>query len=115
MAIVIIVLQRNSAAGVVTVPSNGDPITTAVAAATPTDSSTNPGYISYNIPAYNPGALPNISSNTVLNDGINNITATDPSCCPGCAGDDTDNSTPSFYNAIMGLGGYAGAGASGLG
>lgn len=71
--------------------------------------SSNPGYISYNIPPYNPGALPDIVDNTFLDNRIaNNSGGAGQGCCPGCAGDDTVSNDSGLFQSVMGLGNYAG-------
>lgn len=72
-----------------------------------------PPYMSYNVPAYDPGALGDINMPAYIGGSVfggnPNITANDNSsgkgCCPGCAGDDVGilNNIPSF-SSLMGLG-----------
>lgn len=65
------------------------------------------GYMTYNVPAYDPGALPPITT-YVTGGSIDNSSG--KGCCPGCAGD-TANITNSIghYYGLMGQGGLAGA------
>lgn len=85
------------------------PDTTAVAGTS--DVGNSPGYINYNIPAFNPGGLPNIVSNTNVSTNFG------AGCCPGCSGDNDMANNVGEFQALSGLGNYAGVGplASGLG
>lgn len=66
-----------------------------------------PNYMSYNVPPYDPGNLPPI---TTYIGGSPLITNNGEGCCPGCAGDDIDitDNIGSYYG-LMGRGGLAGA------
>ena len=68
-------------------------------------SANNPGYVSYNIPGFDPGALPSLINN--VTGGTTNIGA---GCCPGCAGTDDTTNQIGEYQAISGLGNFAGSG-----
>lgn len=66
-----------------------------------------PGYVGYNVPPFNPGALPPITYNT---GGSPNVTNNGVGCCPGCAGDDIGITQDiGMYYGLGGLGNYAGA------
>lgn len=66
-----------------------------------------PGYMSYNVPPYDPGALPPITT-YVGGSSIDNSTG--KGCCPGCAGDDIGvTNNIGQYFGLMGPGALAGA------
>lgn len=67
----------------------------------------DPSYMSYNVPPYDPGSIPPITTYIGGSPIVNNI---GEGCCPGCAGEAgsiTDN-IGSYYG-LMGLGNLAGA------
>lgn len=71
-----------------------------------------PGYMSYNVPPYDPGNLPPINNTATVGGSVfNTDNSTGKGCCPGCAGDNsgsTNNNIGSYYG-LMGLGSLAGA------
>lgn len=78
------------------------------------DAANVPGYTSYNVPPYNPGALPPITTTVTggaLDASQNAALNIGSGCCPGCAGETGTSTTTdiSKYLGIMGLGSLAGA------
>lgn len=73
-----------------------------------------PGYMSYNVPPYDPGSLPPISNVATVGGSVfntNTDNSTGKGCCPGCAGENsgaTSNDIGAYYG-LMGLGSLAGA------
>jgi hypothetical protein len=71
-----------------------------------------PGYMSYNVPPYNPGGLPPINNTaTVGGSAFNTDNSTGKGCCPGCAGENSGSTNTNIgsYYGLMGLGSLAGA------
>lgn len=100
-AILVIWWMRGSASSTTVLPA----ATTTVPATSVAGTSANgSGYISYNIPPFDPGSLPNIMNNVI--GGATNIGT---GCCPGCSGTDDTTNQVGEYQSLSGLGNFAGS------
>lgn len=89
-----------------TVVANGS-VTPSVAVPATDDSGS---YIGYNIPPFNPGALPDISNLTLLDSSTHDDHSTGTSCCPTCAGiNNIVQSGIGLFKSALGLGTQAGS------